>query len=90
MLGINKNSFKRYQRSRNNQSNRRRQPQDFGYICPQTVSVRNYFNRADLIFIILASSNFLHSDTMFDQLTNDLHIELPTFAFPQRSSILMV
>ncbi|CAB4427839.1 unnamed protein product [Rhizophagus irregularis] len=61
LLGINKKSFKLYRRDRSRRNTRPRVRPDFGYVCPHTISLRNYFNRADLLFIILASSNFLHS-----------------------------
>ncbi|CAB5350869.1 unnamed protein product [Rhizophagus irregularis] len=52
------------------------------YIYPQTTSFRKYYNRADLMFIILASSNFLHSGSILQQMTNGLSVNVSTFSFP--------
>ncbi|PKY49035.1 hypothetical protein RhiirA4_422638 [Rhizophagus irregularis] len=89
-LNISKTSFKRYQRDRGPRKARTTRHHNFGYICPQTVSLQNYFNRADLLFIILASSNFLHSGVIFNQLTYDLSADVSTFSFPRSPHILMV
>lgn len=88
-LNITKRSFKQYQRTSNNQNTRSFRQRNFGYICPQTVSLRNYYNRADLIFVILASSNFLHNGLMFNQLSYNLSENVSTFVFPHSSCILM-
>ncbi|CAB4420075.1 unnamed protein product [Rhizophagus irregularis] len=89
-LNINKNSFKQYQRDSRFHHVRSSRRRDFGYICPQTASLENYNNRADLLFIILASSNFLHSGIIFNQLTYNLSENLISYSSPSRPYILMV
>ncbi|CAB4382260.1 unnamed protein product [Rhizophagus irregularis] len=64
-LDITKNSFKNYHQIRNMRNLRLSHRESQGYICPQMVTLRNYYNHADLLFIILASSNFLHSGLLF-------------------------
>lgn len=68
--GITKRSFIEYRRTPPGRTNTSQIFSRYrSYICPQMNSFRNYYNRADLIYIILASSNFLHSGSMFQQLT---------------------
>ncbi|CAB4438230.1 unnamed protein product [Rhizophagus irregularis] len=89
ILNINKNSFRRYQRDSRSNNSRSSRRQNFGYICPQTVSLGHYHNRADLLFVILASSNFLHSGVIFNQLTYDLSENFSFYSYPSRPHILM-
>jgi hypothetical protein len=90
MLQLTKRSFKQYQRDPRSRITRTPRRRNFGYICPQTVSLYNNFNRSDLIFIILASSNFLHSGVLFNQLSYDLSEDISTYSSPHYSRILMV
>lgn len=80
---ITKSSFKRYSQDRTNRgiSSRSSRNSYRGYTCPQMDSFRNYYNRVDLLFIILASSNFLHSGFIFQQLRNCLTAEVSIFFF---------
>ncbi|CAB4446217.1 unnamed protein product [Rhizophagus irregularis] len=89
---ITKSCFKNYFRNRNNRGTSSRRPRTSyrGYTCPQMESFRHYYNRVDLLFIILASSNFLHSGFIFQQLRNCLTAEVPVFSFPRGSFNFMV
>ncbi|EXX64464.1 hypothetical protein RirG_142450 [Rhizophagus irregularis DAOM 197198w] len=89
-LQITKKSFKNYQRDPRMKTTRAPRRHNIGYICPQTVSLYNNYNRSDLIFIILASSNFLHSSVFFNQLTYDLSDDISYYSSPHYSRILMV
>ncbi|PKY53935.1 hypothetical protein RhiirA4_472439 [Rhizophagus irregularis] len=87
--GITKKQFKLYRQRRTPpmSPSRRRSARHFRS-CEHrnsfTNHLRDYDNRADLMFIILSSSNFLHSGPFFHHIDNSLTIDSNIFAVSVR------